>query len=111
MPSQGALFNGIDTIMPTSGKQILSPEDDKCRLGPQTLWLVLLDALAVLFIHSTEAESLILKSMNILYLCYEEEEIRIGNAVWEVLALPGCRHGKERLCWRLCCPLICRERR
>lgn len=29
MLSQGSLFDGIDTNMPASGKQILSPEDNR----------------------------------------------------------------------------------
>lgn len=29
MPSQGSLSDGIDTNMPASGKQILSPEDNR----------------------------------------------------------------------------------
>lgn len=68
---------------------------------------MLSDALNILFIHSTEAEGLILTSVSILYSRHNEQEIRIGSAVWEILALPGSGHGKERLGSRLGSPLIC----
>jgi len=59
-----------------------------------------------LFIHSAEAEGLILTSVSILYSCSDEQERRIGSAVEEVLAVPGSGRGKERLGWRLGSPLI-----
>lgn len=60
----------------------------------------------VLLIHSTEAEGLILTSRSILYSCYDEQEIRTGSAVREVLDVPGFGCGKERLGSRLGFPLI-----
>lgn len=59
-----------------------------------------------MLILSTEAEGLILASLSSLYSCYDEQEIRIGSAVREVLGVPGSGCGKERLGSSLGFPLI-----
>lgn len=59
------------------------------------------DALNVLFIHGTEAEGLILTRRSILYSCYDEQEIRTGSVVREVLDVRDSGRGKESLGSRL----------
>lgn len=57
------------------------------------------DVSDVLLLCSTEG--LVLTIMSMFYSCYDGQEIRIGSAVREVLAVPGSGHGKGRLGSRL----------
>lgn len=57
------------------------------------------DVSNVLLICSTEG--LVLTMVSVFYSCYDGQEIRIGSAVWEVVAVPSSGHGKGRLGSRL----------